>query len=177
MKSHVEEIIKKYSVRIRDDRILFAPDIPAKKLNNALNDYAQAAQGEQVLALIDNSFFGSAKDGVLLTTKHIYSNEWSSTTFSMELSTIESVRFVEASSAKEIHLNEINFASIHMANAESVKVFAQMLDEIRAAFHPTPEAGVTHAPRAGKCASCGASYRVMGGSVFASCAYCGSHLS
>jgi hypothetical protein len=89
MKSHIEEIVKKYSARIRDERVLFAPDIPAKKLNNALNDYARAAHGEHVLALIDNSFFGSAKDGVLLTTKHIYSNEWLSTTFSMELSAIE----------------------------------------------------------------------------------------
>jgi hypothetical protein len=173
--SNVEEIIKKYCTRIRDDRIFFAPQIPPKKLQNALADYAQGAQSERALALIDNSFFGSAKDGVLLTTKHIYSNEWSSETYSLELGQIESVRFVENEDSKEIFLNELAFATIHMADAASVKAFAAMLEEIRAMFHPSEQERAAHQPRAGKCASCGASYRVAG-SASASCAYCGSHL-
>jgi hypothetical protein len=56
------------------------------------------------------------------------------------------------------------------------EVFAQMLDEIRAAFHPTPEEGATRETRAGKCAACGAAYQLTG-DARASCAYCGSHLS
>lgn len=172
----IEEIVRKYGARIRDERVLFAPDIPEKKLQNALDDYAQGARGERALALVDNSFFGSAKDGVLLTRKRIYSNEWSSTTFSLELSAIETVKFVERDSSKEIHLNGGKFATLHMAGVESVRLFTQMLDEIRAAIHPTPQEGATQKSRAGKCASCGASYR-LSGNAHANCAYCGSHLS
>lgn len=148
--SVVEEIVRKYGARIRGERVLFAPDIPAKKLQNALDDYARGARGERALALVDNSFFGSAKDGVLMTAERVYSNEWSSTTFSLELGAIETVEFVETDSSKEIHLNGSKFAVLHMPGVESVKMFAQMLDEIRAALHPTPGEGATRGPRAGK---------------------------
>lgn len=177
MTSAIEAIVKKYNARIRDDRIFFAPQIPAKKLNNALNDYAREAHGEPVLALIDNSFFGSAKDGLLLTAKHIYSNEWSSTTFSLEQSAIESVAFVQTDSSKEIHLNDIAFATVHMAHAGSVEVFAEMLDEIRQLFHPSAQEVAAKQPRAGKCASCGAAYKILPNHLAPTCAYCGSSIA
>jgi hypothetical protein len=46
-----------------------AGQIPAKKLQNALDTYAREVQPDQVLGLGDGSAFGSAKDGVLLTTQ------------------------------------------------------------------------------------------------------------
>ena len=49
-----------------------SPDIPEKKLNNALARYAGAAGGENVLALADGTIWGSAKEGVVLTDRACY---------------------------------------------------------------------------------------------------------
>ena len=173
MSKIIEEIIKRYKTRICDDCVFFAPEIPERKLRNAIENYARAGSGERALALIDNSFFGNAKDGVLLTHERIYSNEWSSITFALELDAIESVEFVESNLAKEIHLNGAKFVVLHMADTRSVRTFTEMLDEIRRAFHPTETEFRTHKPRAGKCASCGAPFRLT--RLYANCSYCGSY--
>lgn len=173
MSKLIEEIIKRYKTRICDDSVFFAPDIPERKLRNAVEGYARAGGGERALALIDNSFFGSAKDGVLLTRERIYSSEWSDVTFALDLSAIESVEFVETDSAKEIHLNNAKFVVLHMADAQSVRTFTEMLDEIRRVFHPTDAEFQTRKPRTGKCATCGAPFRLT--RLYANCSYCGSY--
>ena len=173
MNKIIEEIIKRYKTRICDDCIFFAPEIPERKLRNAVEGYARAGSGERALALIDNSFFGSASDGVLLTGERIYSNEWSDVTFALELGAIESVEFVESNSAKEIRLNGAKFVVLHMADAHSVRTFAEMLDEIRSVFHPTETEFQAHKPRAGKCQTCGAPFRLT--RLYANCSYCGSY--
>jgi len=48
------------------------PDIPDRKLRNALLSYASLEAGELVLALQDSTVFGSAKRGCLITTKGIH---------------------------------------------------------------------------------------------------------
>lgn len=44
-----------------------------KKMKTAINTYAKEAVKEQVIAVIDHTVFGSAKDGAILTDKTIYS--------------------------------------------------------------------------------------------------------
>ena len=44
-----------------------APQIPEDKLKNALDDYANIAAAEDVLALYDATLLGSAKDGAVFT--------------------------------------------------------------------------------------------------------------
>jgi hypothetical protein len=55
-------------------RTYFAPDIPPKKLSNALLSYGRqgrAVRAEDVVALMDSTIFGGAKDGVMLTEQQI----------------------------------------------------------------------------------------------------------
>jgi hypothetical protein len=50
--------------------------IPPKKSQNAMKTYAAAIHGEEILLfLYDNTTFGSAKDGFLLTDKGFYSKQ------------------------------------------------------------------------------------------------------
>ncbi len=44
-----------------------APHIPAKKLRNALKDYAPSLDAVEVVALFDATLMGSARDGILFT--------------------------------------------------------------------------------------------------------------
>lgn len=55
----------------RFSRIYFTPDIPLKKLSNALQSYGRGIQAEEVVALMDTTVFGGAKEGIMLTEKQI----------------------------------------------------------------------------------------------------------
>lgn len=55
----------------RFSRTYFAPDIPLKKLSNALQSYGRGIRAEEVVGLMDTTVFGGAKDGVMLTEKQI----------------------------------------------------------------------------------------------------------
>lgn len=53
---------------ITSDAIFFAPNIPKDKLSNALAAYGSAVSEADVVILIDDTFWGSAKEGILITT-------------------------------------------------------------------------------------------------------------
>jgi len=48
------------------------PDIPEKKLKNAIASYAKCSSNELIIALQDSSLFGSAKQGALFTSLGIH---------------------------------------------------------------------------------------------------------
>ncbi|HET6972888.1 MAG TPA: toll/interleukin-1 receptor domain-containing protein [Pyrinomonadaceae bacterium] len=54
------------------DGSLFVGTIPTKKLKNAISTYATDVASEDVLLLFDNTVFGSAKDGLILTADAVY---------------------------------------------------------------------------------------------------------
>ena len=56
------------------ESVYIKPNIPAKKLMNALG-YAPEADVDHVLLLVDDTAFGGAKEGMLVTSKAIYCHE------------------------------------------------------------------------------------------------------
>lgn len=66
----VEEIKK--SLEGFTNEYLFVGTIPPKKLKNAIGAYASEVSPENVLLLYDNTVFGSAKEGLILTTDAVY---------------------------------------------------------------------------------------------------------
>lgn len=69
------ETLADYRRRITNDKIHLAPDIPPKKLANARKTYAKTAPDEDVLALVDITVFGGAKDGMVLTDRRLYCHD------------------------------------------------------------------------------------------------------
>ncbi len=70
---YINEILKKYrnTFTSTNNSIYYAPDIPPRKANNAIS-YTNGISPDDILVLIDDTVFGSAKDGVLITEKSIY---------------------------------------------------------------------------------------------------------
>jgi len=66
------EIVHIWSTTTKPACILAYPDIPQKKLDNALRSYAAAASRDVILGLYDTSLLGSGKEGILFTTFGIY---------------------------------------------------------------------------------------------------------
>ena len=69
--SNLVEAIEK-SLDEYTDKNLFVGTIPPKKLNNAIATYAPKVSPEDVLLLYDDTVFGSAKEGLLLTADAVY---------------------------------------------------------------------------------------------------------
>lgn len=55
------------------DRVFVAPHIPQKKLLGALDSYGEGIRAQDVVALIDDTVFGGAREGVLITEAQIRS--------------------------------------------------------------------------------------------------------
>lgn len=72
------------------DNVYIKPNIPPKKLTNALT-YASGVQPNDVILLIDDTVFGGAKDGVLLTSEAIYCHELMGPKKRISLSDIEEI--------------------------------------------------------------------------------------
>lgn len=62
----------KNNIKILQHKSLFIDNIPAKKLKNAIKTYATDLNVEDVLLLVDETIFGSAKDGFIIAPNALY---------------------------------------------------------------------------------------------------------
>lgn len=71
---NIESTIRENIDKIKYDytNIYISPDIPPQKLDNAIAAYARDVQLGYVLALYDQTVFGSAKDGILFLGDRMY---------------------------------------------------------------------------------------------------------
>ena len=71
---NIESIIRENISKLKTDytNIYVSPDIPPKKLDNAIASYARDVQPGYVLALHDQTVFGSAKEGILFLGDRMY---------------------------------------------------------------------------------------------------------
>lgn len=68
--------------KFNSEEVFIAPNIPLDKFTNALSNYAIVNADEQILALIDTSYWHDAKEGILLTNNRvIWKRGWSSPNF------------------------------------------------------------------------------------------------
>lgn len=61
------EAVKLLATRLRHDKIHCAPHIPEKKLSAALASYGSKIDAQDVLVLIDDTVFGGAKEGIVIS--------------------------------------------------------------------------------------------------------------
>ena len=71
------------------NRVFVAPDIPAKKLVNAQSKYI--TRDEPIVVLIDDTIFGSAKDGLAISENYVYAKGTLGDIKSVKISSIRSV--------------------------------------------------------------------------------------
>lgn len=71
---NIESIIRENINKLNNGNFYFyvSPDIPPKKLDNAIAAYARDVQPGYVLALYDQTVFGSAKEGIMFLGDRMY---------------------------------------------------------------------------------------------------------
>ena len=87
-KQHLLHMVKQYKHE-RSSYFVDAAACKPKQIQNAIKSYAPGVKPEDVIALLDRTLFGSAKDGFLLTRTHMYGDMLNGKT--VELNQLQSV--------------------------------------------------------------------------------------
>ncbi len=143
MNETVVEIIRSYSQKFPGSKVFTSPDIPSKKLKNAIKAYAHELSEEDVLFLMDTTIFGSAKDGLLMNEDTLYIHRAFADRMKIAIKDIQSISLEEDDAAElelmDIHVNDPQLRSIAILNETEARSFAQMLQEIKAVWMPEGE--------------------------------------
>jgi len=129
MNNSIEHIIKNNIYNLSDDKVFINPNIPSKKLKNAIKKYAFLTNEEIPLILIDDTVFGSAKVGLLLTNKYIYfQDSMAELPYKCSLNNIQNVVFKNylISTTLIINNKKINFTQ---PSKDSILTLANILKE------------------------------------------------
>ena len=135
MSQKILEIAARYSARIKDKYIFFSPNIPHKKLQTAMATYAPSVAPGTALALIDNTCFGGAKDGALLTTTTLYVHNIAMAPQQINLAEIETLNLIPALTSV-LQVNDIPLLQINFPEKAAMATFTQMLREMTATLRP-----------------------------------------
>lgn len=124
MSEEFAKIINKYI--FGEEKIFFAPRIPEAKLANAVKAYAPAVKPADVLVLLDETVWGSAKDGLLLAKQGLFCHEMLTAPGAIPLYDIQNIH----AQKKDIYVNKIKFFGCTVLDKEHIEPFGKMLGEI-----------------------------------------------
>lgn len=94
----------------------------SKKINNAINSYANISNNEKIVLCFDNTMFGSAKDGFILTDRGIYNKQPFAEKWFVEYADIRNIEILKDTITINSQLN----MSITMAtNRDDIKEFLE----------------------------------------------------
>lgn len=88
----IELFIKKEAIKL-GDRVYVAPNIQDKKMDGAISGMAPDVDPNYVLAIVDTTLFGSAKEGCLFTGEYLYIHAMLSEKIKIQLSEINNVDY------------------------------------------------------------------------------------
>ena len=116
-------LIEEAGERLSSGKSYVWPNIPEKKLSNAVGSIAKGIAADDVLILIDATIFGSAKDGIVVTEKDLYFKEAFTDTKRIALKLVGSISF--KSDKMFINSDEV-FATAGIEAAEA-KAFVTLI--------------------------------------------------
>lgn len=106
-----------------DSKSFLYPKIPMQKLLNAINSYCPEVNPKDVIMLIDDTFFGGAKEGIVLTSKNIYGKSLGGATLKVSVNDISEIKSIK----KGIYINGRKFIQFNMPESQTIDVFCQKI--------------------------------------------------
>ncbi|WP_310461280.1 hypothetical protein [Sphaerotilus sp.] len=142
MKSEILSLLQAF----RSDDFYVGSQIPDKKMNNAMANYP-IPRNEEILALIDATVFGSAKQGMAIGSSGIYwNNDWATESHKKSLSWEDLASGADSIAAKGMNLYLAPGCLFGMSGS-SVKpaVLAELLRKVCRALGSVDKADKQHA--------------------------------
>lgn len=176
MKNNIRKIVAQE--RITSKNLFLFEEIPPNKLSNAVNSYALSIDSnESVIMLYDDTVFGSAKQGFLLTSKRLYGRSIIEKPVFTDITNITKIDYTSSSLKKvtlSIETTEESFTiDAVQILAKSYNSLSRILYQTIKQINPTeaPAAVVRHTQsnQVLKCKGCGAMNEINA----ECCEYCG----
>lgn len=134
-------------------KIHVAPNIPQKKLGGALESYGRGLNPRNVIALIDDTVFGSAKEGVLITEHEVRFKAVFESLCSVQVEKIESIEAYKS----RIKVNGHDFGKLNVPDSDEVHHFFDLFN----AFCQQRRANAPRETRYKRPASAGTGHRAI----------------
>ena len=149
MNAQIAEKVRSYSSKFPETGFLFTPAIPQKKIRNAIKAYAPDASESEVLLLLDTTVFGSAKDGLFLTSDALYAHPFLGKATKVSFKDIDTITLEETEAESwTVHINNPQDPSVADIRGQEAQIFAQMLKELKALLMPGSEVAISEISRA-----------------------------
>jgi hypothetical protein len=116
--------------RIEDGSIFFPPKIPEKKLRNATASFAPNIQLSDVLLLIDTTVWGSAKDGLLMTSNELFVKDLGLEPRSILLRDISSVALKQGKVTLTLVVNGEDIFQAGGVGKDAMVTFVELLQDL-----------------------------------------------
>ncbi len=124
------EVVDYYKNQIKDDgNVYFYDNLPEKKLNNALSSYLVLEPNEKCLAFVDDTFFGSGKEGIVITNLAIYTKDVATEPMRF--------RFLEIKEAKksgllidDISIDGVKIKDFTQTSKKSIKLLTELINDL-----------------------------------------------
>ena len=110
----------------KNSNFYFKPDIPAKKINNALKKYAVDLKEEDVLVLYDKTIFKNGRKGLLVTDTTLYIRDFNSVK-QISIQDIDEVSIRSTDFGPALFINNDNVLSYVKEDEHAMQWFKGML--------------------------------------------------
>lgn len=117
------------------DKVYARPNIPPRKLEGAISSYAYNVAPHEVIALLDDTLFGGAKEGLLVTNDAIYCKQKFESPKRMAMSAIHEAK---PGSHSRLFINGSEFFKADLIDHLAVLTFASRLSWV---FQPADAQG------------------------------------
>lgn len=174
----VEEIVATHAGLIQDSKIWFAPNIPSNKLQGAINSYARGVPASDILMLVDNTIFGGAGDGMIITRDRLHAHDLGDPPQTINISEIRNANvigtfgpkmFINGNKFVTFNCIDIHDKANHLKICHLVTDLSSGVASCSAPAIPPP--GGVGISVSQECPGCGAQVRNRG-----VCEYCGRKL-
>lgn len=129
----VEGLIDKFSPELEEIRnskgVFIKGNIPEKKLMNAIQTYANGVPPDEVILLVDDTVFGSAKEGLLMTSDAVYGHQLGLKPVKVNYSNINSSDSENERLGCYLRLNELRFVMIATVDKRVVARLASLIEK------------------------------------------------
>jgi hypothetical protein len=112
--------------KVISDKVYVRPNIPHKKLQAAIGAYGEGIAPEDVIILVDDTAFGSAKDGMLITNKSIYIKIFTESLRAYEWKFVESIKIEKST----VYINDAASGSLVLTAAKDLGQLFNKIDEV-----------------------------------------------
>ena len=130
MLKQMEEVVDSYKNQIKDDgNFYFYDKLPEKKLNNAFSTYLKLEPNEKCLVFVDDTLFGSGKEGMGITDLAIYSKEIGSQPIRFEFSKINEAK-KSGILLDDIYIDGIKLRDFSQTSKKSIKLLTELINDL-----------------------------------------------